>query len=98
MKKQISIIFLNLIAILTINAQQADWENNHILSINREPARDAFIPYGNLPGDRTISLNGTWKFRWTPTPAGKINDFFTTDFIDREWKTLAVPANWEVNG
>ena len=98
MKKKISIIILNLVAVLTINAQQADWENQHILQINREPARDAFIGYGNVPGDRTLSLNGTWKFRWTPTPAGKINDFFTAGFIDRDWKTLAVPANWEVNG
>ncbi len=24
-----------------------DWENHHILQINREPARAAFIPYGD---------------------------------------------------
>ena len=98
MKKLITIIILIFIVALTISAQQADWENNHILSINREPARDAFIPYRNLPGDRTISLNGIWKFRWTPTPDSRIINFFATGFDDTAWKTLAVPANWEVNG
>jgi len=98
MKKKTLIIFLNFIVALTISAQQADWENQHVLQINREPARDAFIGYANVPGDRTMSLNGIWKFRWTPTPADKTADFFSTAFIDSEWKTLAVPANWEVNG
>jgi len=98
MKKIFPIIILNLLVFLTLNAQQADWENQQILQINREPARDAFIGYGNVPGDRSLSLNGTWKFRWTPTPAGKINDFFTDSFKDSDWKTLTVPANWETNG
>ena len=74
MKKKILIIFLNLTVALTISAQQADWENQHVLQINREPARDAFIGYANVPGDRTVSLNGIWKFRWTPTPADKMTD------------------------
>lgn len=75
-----------------------DWEDNHVLQINREPARAYFIPYGQQQGDRQISLNGTWRFRWTKTPEERIKDFYRTDFNDSRWKTLAVPANWEVNG
>ncbi len=75
-----------------------DWEDNHVLQINREPARAYFIPYGVSKGDRTLSLNGDWHFRWTKTPDELIKDFYRTDYDVSSWKTLAVPANWEVNG
>lgn len=75
-----------------------DWEDHHVLQINREPARAYFLPYGEQPNDRTLSLNGAWKFRWTPTPEQRTINFFATDFDDSRWATLAVPANWEVNG
>ena len=75
-----------------------DWEDNHVLQINREPARAYFIPYGVKAGDRMLSLNGDWHFRWTKTPREMIPDFYRTDYDVSSWKTLAVPANWEVNG
>ena len=83
---------------MQVQAQSHDWENHHVLQINREPARAAFIPYGAVKGDRSFSLNGTWKFHWSPTPDGKIKDFYRTDFEDKGWKDFPVPANWEVNG
>ena len=45
-----------------------------------------------------VSLNGDWYFRWTKTPEERIKDFWRTDYDASGWKTLAVPANWEVNG
>ena len=75
-----------------------DWEDNHVLQINREPARAYFIPFGEQQGDRTLLLNGEWQFRWTKTPEERIKDFYRTDYDASAWKTLAVPANWEVNG
>ena len=78
--------------------QHHDWEDNHVLQINREPARAYFLPYGVKVGDRTLSLNGDWHFRWTKTPKEMIYDFYRTDYDVSNWKTLAVPANWEVNG
>lgn len=94
------IISLCSLCCLSISAQQEhhDWEDNHVLQINREPARAYFIPYGEKAGDRMLSLNGDWKFRWTKTPEERIKDFFRTDYDTSGWKTLAVPANWEVNG
>ncbi len=79
-------------------AQQPDWENQHVLHINREPARSAFFSYKNTIGDSQLSLNGIWKFRWSPTPEGRIFDFYKQDFNDTNWKSFSVPANWEVNG
>lgn len=91
-------IFFFLLISLTIFAQQPDWENHHVLQMNREPARSAFIGFNQRIGDRTFSLNGSWKFHWSPTPNGRIFDFFKTDFKDTDWKLFPVPANWEVNG
>lgn len=88
MKLLTSLIVAASIALPSLAAQH-DWENNHVLQINREPARAAFMPYHTTPGDRQLSLNGTWQFRWAPTP-DKISSAV--------WTTLAVPANWEVNG
>ena len=75
-----------------------DWEDNHVLQINREPARAYFIPYAEHKGDRMVTLNGEWQFRWTKTPDERIHDFYRTDFDASTWDKLAVPANWEVNG
>lgn len=78
--------------------RQKDWENQHVLQINREPARAAFIPYRQRMGDSSMTLDGQWRFRWTPTPDGRITDFYRTDFDDSGWTNFPVPANWEVNG
>ena len=98
---RIRLLFLSFIIFhLSFSAAQEhhDWEDNHVLQINREPARAYFIPYGQQQGDRMLSLNGDWQFRWTKTPDERIADFYRTDFDASAWKTLAVPANWEVNG
>lgn len=83
----------------SLQAQQInDWENHHVLQINREPARAAFVPFAMHKGDCSMSLDGTWKFRWTPVPSERITDFYRTDFKDTDWKDFPVPANWEING
>ena len=100
MKVLRKLFYLTLLFIVTfsVRAQQPDWENHHVLQINREPARVAFIGYNQTTGDRQLSLNGLWKFHWSSTPDGRILNFFTTDFKDADWKSFPVPANWEVNG
>ena len=87
-----------LVSILPIRAQQREWENNHILQINREPPRSFFMPFDKQISDRQMSLNGKWKFHWTKTPEERISDFFRIDYDCSDWKELSVPANWEVNG
>jgi beta-galactosidase len=98
MKTSIIALISLLATVLSVSAQNRDWENNHVLQVNREPARAYFIPYAQQKGDRQMSLNGTWKFRWTKTPDERIKDFWRTDFDCSSWDNLKVPANWEVNG
>ena len=82
-------IFLTLSMAITASGQRNDWENETVIQKNRLPARAFFIPFAEKTGDREMSLNGTWKFRWAPTPE---------KILDAPWTTLSVPGNWEVNG
>lgn len=84
-----------------------DWENPEIFQINREPARAAFLPYADessaIADEYTrspwfLSLDGKWKFNWSPTPDQRPKNFFNTDFNTTNWKEITVPSNWELNG
>ncbi|MBR6592476.1 MAG: DUF4981 domain-containing protein [Prevotella sp.] len=94
--------FLALLALCTSHfafaSEQHDWENHHVLQINREPARAYFMPYAKKKGDSQLSLNGTWRFHWSKTPEGRIADFFKPGFDCSSWDHITVPANWEVSG
>ena len=83
---------------LAASSEHHDWEDQLVLSINREPARAYFMPFAMKKGDSQMSLDGMWRFRWTKTPDERIKDFYRTDYDCSRWKQLAVPANWEVNG
>ena len=100
MNKKIKILLLMLgVTTVSLQAQNApDWENHHVQQINREPARAAFVPFAQRRGDRSISLDGVWRFRWTPTPDGRVEEFYREDFNDSQWAEFQVPANWEING
>ena len=105
----LSSLFLTLLTpafaqeIATVN----DWENPAVFQINREPARATFLPfadkqsaiadlYENSPW--YSSLNGQWKFQWSPTPDQRPKDFYKTDFNVVNWKEIQVPSNWELKG
>ena len=96
--KRILLLYGLLLCLPSLAQEHHDWEDNHVLQINREPARAYFIPFGEKAGDRQLSLNGTWKFRWTKTPNERITDFHRTDYDCSSWADFPVPANWEVNG
>ena len=87
-KKERMKIYTLLLGALFVSPIQAqtihDWENHHVLQINREPARAAFIPFSIQKGDCSMSLDGTWKFRWTPVPNERVLNFYQTNFDDKE--------------
>jgi beta-galactosidase len=47
---------------------------------------------------RYHSLNGQWKFNWSPVPDQAPENFYQTDFNVSSWKEIPVPANWELQG
>ena len=110
MKIQFFICFL-IISATTLFAQEItsvnDWENPAVFQINREPARATFLPFADeasaVADDYSrspwyMSLNGTWKFSWVPTPDQRPQDFYKTDFNTTHWKEIDVPSNWELKG
>ncbi len=84
-----------------------DWENPAVFQINREAPRAFFIPFSNeaeareysfLESSMLFSLNGDWKFHLSQNPSERPAFFFKDDFDTRDWPTIPVPSNWEMEG
>jgi beta-galactosidase len=84
-----------------------DWENPAVFQINREAPRAFFIPFSTEAEAREyhfressmlLSLNGDWKFQLSQHPSERPCYFFKDDFDTRDWKTIPVPSNWEMEG
>ncbi|WP_237739386.1 glycoside hydrolase family 2 TIM barrel-domain containing protein [Microbacterium yannicii] len=64
------------------------WESTRPGAGRREPRADA-------PSDaRVQSLNGTWRFRLSPTAAGTGDAWLSDDFDDASWDAMPVPSHW----
>ena len=109
MKRTTSLTFLLLPAAwLTAQAQSLpEWQDPGIVQVNREDPHTTRFSFKTLDealtADRRqspnlISLNGTWKFHWSPNPASRPEDFYRTGFRDRKWDDIEVPSNWELKG
>ena len=48
--------------------------------------------------EKSMLLNGTWKFFWCDTPEGILAHFFNPEFPDKQWGDIKVPSNWEMQG
>lgn len=88
-------------------SQLPEWENQHILGVNKLAAHASYIPFPDIASalkddtvksKKMISLNGSWKFHWVPTPESRTNDFYKTDFDDRAWQSIPVPSSQEMQG
>lgn len=97
LKKTDLILYLFCVS-LALCAQSHHWEDEHTLQINRLPARADFYPFSRRPGDSQLSLDGRWKFFWSATYEKRKAGFEQPSFDDGQWTSLAVPANWELNG
>ena len=84
-----------------------DWENPQMVGRNKEAPRATAIPFadtkprwsGTRRDPRGIeSLNGEWRFHWSPNPAQRPVEFFRPDFDVSSWDTIPVPANWQLHG
>ncbi len=67
-------------------------ENLSVYEQGQEEPRAFFIPENHL------SLNGKWKFYFAEIPAQIPENFYLTNFDDREWNEIKVPSNWEMAG
>ncbi len=44
------------------------------------------------------SLNGTWKFRYSPSPAERPTDFYKAGYDVSDWDDTPVPSCWQMQG
>lgn len=52
--------------------------------------------YGESPWVK--SLNGRWKFHWSPRPEQRPLEFYEQHFETRDWAEIPVPSTWEREG
>ena len=97
--KKVSIILALCLALTTLKAQtEAElnaWNDVNIYEINRLYPRTNVIPVGE---QWLQCLNGDWKFQWVDSPSKAPTDFYKEGYNASSWKTIKVPANWELNG
>lgn len=76
-----------------------DWENPNINGINKEnPHAYTFLADEKANNPVIMSLNGFWKFHWSPNPQLRPADFYTDGYAAEKWDNILVPINWEVQG
>lgn len=84
-----------------------EWQDPAINAVNRLPMRTHYFAYPTAEeaarGEKEqsshfLSLNGTWRFNWVQDANLRPTDFYRTDYDDRAWDKLQVPAVWELNG
>lgn len=84
-----------------------DWENPELLHRNRLPARAYMFPYPDTATALTFeparspwvqSLNGNWKFQYSPTPAEAAERFHQPGFDSDDWNLIEVPSCWQMKG
>ena len=81
------------------------WEDPSIYHINRRQMTATAVRFSSKDGaltgktpDRHISLNGYWKFNWTPYTSQQLGEFFRCEFDDKDWADIKVPGTWQMQG
>jgi beta-galactosidase len=84
-----------------------DWENPQLTWLNSENPHVTMISF---PDEKSalsavkenspnyISLDGVWKFHFSPTPDKRPYWFFKNDYDVRDWDNIDVPSNWQMKG
>jgi beta-galactosidase len=76
-----------------------DWENPEVVGMNKEKTHSTFFsPSEKQNNTEIVSLNGTWKFKWSPDPNSRPVNFYKTDYSVLGWTNIVVPGNWEMQG
>lgn len=84
-----------------------EWESPQSLAYNKEQPRATFWTFESLDSARLVlpqhseyrvSLDGEWKFHWSPTPSERPADFYKPDYDVASWDNISVPSNWNIAG
>lgn len=77
----------------------SDWENPAVVGINKEPYHATLtLPSKKADCKEIVSLNGKWRFKWSPDPESRPVDFYKNDFNTDGWNMIVVPGSWQLQG
>lgn len=76
------------------NDRMEPWQDPNVFEENRLPMSATFV----TDQQKTLTLNGVWKFKWNETIEGRTKGFEAVDYNDADWGTIPVPGMWELNG
>ncbi len=97
--KTILIIGLMLIVLQSKSQAPADWENPSVIGINKEAYHSSLVlPSKKNECKEIVSLNGTWKFKWSPKPEVRPVDFYKADYDVTAWDNIQILGNWQMQG
>ena len=76
-----------------------DWENPAVLGINKLPYHATLqLPSKWKDCPEIVSLDGVWKFHWSPNPESRIKGFQLVNLDVNSWDDIKVPGNWQTQG
>ena len=67
-------------------------ENTDVFEAGQEEGHSFWIP------EKSLSLNGQWKFYFANTPEEIPQVFFLPNYNVKRWSNIEVPSNWEMQG
>jgi beta-galactosidase len=82
-------------------------QDQHTLREGTTPVAAAGVPYADRANARTgrrqasrfvHSLNGDWRFHWSPRPEQRPAGFYKPGFDVSDWDRIPVPSNWQLHG
>ena len=101
MKKNFTLMLVALLTlVLEASAQTTnDWENPHVLGINKLPYHATLqLPSKEKECKEIVSLDGQWYFHWSRKPEERPADFYRENYDESQWGKIAVPGNWQMQG
>ena len=90
-----------------MSSPMPDWQDQHVLQRNREPAHATLLPYPDeasaRTGERAASpwfklLSGEWRFAYAERPDAAPEGFEKAGYDAADWDTISVPSNWQMLG
>ena len=101
------LLLLTCSLVVPVLAAQPDWENERVFRVGKERPRATgyAAPSVEMAKLRDMeknpwvqTLNGEWKFKWSPDPASRPKEFFKPQFDVADWDEIKVPSNWQLQG
>ncbi|MGP7797145.1 glycoside hydrolase family 2 TIM barrel-domain containing protein [Sphingomonas sp. CLY1604] len=95
------------VAPVQVDPARPDWENPAVFARGKLPARATGFPFESraraLDGRRAassrfLSLDGPWKFAFSPSADAVPTGFEQPGFDVSGWATIPVPAMWQAQG